>query len=211
MKSLINLTDQQLVHLYVEGNTNALETLVNRYKDRIYTSIYLLVKDKYMAEDIFQDTFIKIIETLKTGRYTDEGKFLPWAMRIAHNLCVDHFRRIKRTPIIKTSDDRNMVLQKCRLLRKLSLNPAHLNDGFFLQLIQQNPRLRQVYLSIGEVKEMYGNTPLAFSATSAAAAPRPPSNAPRSTSHDSLHAPPRPPAAATERRSSRPDTSSPCR
>src|SRR5678816_3972663 len=108
MKSLINLTDQQLVHHCVEGNTNALETLVNRYKDRIYTSIYLLVKDKYMAEDLFQDVFIRIIDTLKGGRYTDEGKFLPWALRIAHNMCVDHFRKIKRTPTIKTSDDRDI-------------------------------------------------------------------------------------------------------
>ena len=108
MKSLISLTDQQLVHLYVEGDTNALETLVNRYKDRIYTSIYLLVKDKYMAEDLFQDVFIRIIDTLKGGRYTDEGKFLPWALRIAHNMCVDHFRKIKRSPSIKTSDDRDL-------------------------------------------------------------------------------------------------------
>lgn len=108
MKCLINLTDQQLVHLYVDGNTNALATLVNRYKDRIYTSIYLLVKDKYMAEDLFQDVFIRIIDTLKGGRYTDEGKFLPWALRIAHNMCVDHFRKIKRSPSIKTSDDRDI-------------------------------------------------------------------------------------------------------
>jgi RNA polymerase sigma factor (sigma-70 family) len=108
MKCLINLTDQQLVHLYVDGNANALATLVNRYKDRIYTSIYLLLKDKYMAEDLFQDVFIRIIDTLKGGRYTDEGKFLPWALRIAHNMCVDHFRKIKRSPSIKTSDDRDI-------------------------------------------------------------------------------------------------------
>ena len=108
MKCLINLTDQQLVHLYIDGNTSALSTLVNRYKDRIYTSIYLLVKDKYMAEDLFQDVFIRIIDTLKGGRYKDEGKFLPWALRIAHNMCVDHFRKIKRSPSIKTSDDRDI-------------------------------------------------------------------------------------------------------
>lgn len=108
MKCLINLTDQQLVHLYVDGNANALATLVNRYKDRIYTSIYLFLKDKYMAEDLFQDVFIRIIETLKSGKYTDEGKFLPWALRIAHNMCVDHFRRINRNPCIKTSDDRDI-------------------------------------------------------------------------------------------------------
>lgn len=108
MNCLISLTDQQLVRLYVDGNTAALETLVNRYKDKIYTSIYLLVKDKYMAEDLFQDVFIRIIDTLKSGRYTDEGKFLPWALRIAHNMCVDHFRKIKRNPSIKTSDDRDI-------------------------------------------------------------------------------------------------------
>lgn len=108
MKCLANCTDQQLVHLYLEGNTNSLETLINRYKDKIYTSIYLLVKDKYLAEDLFQDVFIRVIDTLKGGRYTDEGKFLPWALRIAHNLCVDHFRKIKRSPSIKTSDDHDI-------------------------------------------------------------------------------------------------------
>jgi RNA polymerase sigma factor (sigma-70 family) len=108
MKILSNLTDQQLIHLYMEGDANALATIVLRYKDKIYTSIYLLVKDKYLTEDIFQDVFIRIIDTLKGGRYTDEGKFLPWAMRIAHNMCVDHFRKVKRTPTIKTSDDRDI-------------------------------------------------------------------------------------------------------
>lgn len=108
MKCLNNLTDQQLVHLYMDGDADALATLVMRYKDKIYTSIYLLVKDKYLAEDIFQDVFIRVIDTLKSGRYTDEGKFLPWAMRIAHNMCVDHFRKVKRSPAIKTSDDRDI-------------------------------------------------------------------------------------------------------
>jgi RNA polymerase sigma factor (sigma-70 family) len=108
MKCLNNLTDQQLIHLYMEGDADALATIVVRYKDKIYTSIYLLVKDKYLTEDIFQDVFIRIIDTLKGGRYTDEGKFLPWAMRIAHNMCVDHFRKVKRSPTIKTSDDRDI-------------------------------------------------------------------------------------------------------
>ena len=108
MNCLTSSTDQQLVHLYIDGNSDALSTLVTRYKDRIYTSIYLLVKDKYLAEDLFQDVFIRIIDTLKGGRYTDEGKFLPWALRIAHNMCVDHFRKVKRSPSIKTSDDRDI-------------------------------------------------------------------------------------------------------
>jgi len=108
MKCLNNLTDQQLIHLYMDGDADALATIVVRYKDKIFTSIYLLVKDRFLAEDIFQDVFIRVIDTLKGGRYTDEGKFLPWAMRIAHNMCVDHFRKVKRTPTIKTSDDRDI-------------------------------------------------------------------------------------------------------
>lgn len=108
MKTMNNLTDQQLIHLYLDGDSEALSSLVERYKDKIYTSIYLLVKDKYLAEDIFQDAFIKVIDTINGGRYTDEGKFLPWVMRIAHNLCVDHFRKVKRSPSIKTSDDHDI-------------------------------------------------------------------------------------------------------
>src|ERR1700709_2464613 len=108
MKCFNNLNDQQLIHLHMEGDADALATIVLRYKDKIYTSIYLLVKDKYLAEDIFQDVFIRVIDTLRSGRYTDEGKFLPWAMRIAHNMCVDHFRKVKRSPSIKTSDDRDI-------------------------------------------------------------------------------------------------------
>ena len=108
MNSLNNLSEKELVQLYLNGNVDALSTLISRYKDRIYTAIYLLVKDKYMAEDLFQDVFIRIIDTLKGKGYSNEGKFLPWALRIAHNLCVDHFRKIKRTPSITTSDDRDI-------------------------------------------------------------------------------------------------------
>lgn len=108
MKSLLHKTDHELIHLFIDGDLHALEVLVLRHKDKLYTSILFLVKDKYLAEDIFQDVLIKIIDTVRGGRYTEEGKFLPWAMRIAHNLCVDHFRKIKRTPTIKTSDDRDI-------------------------------------------------------------------------------------------------------
>jgi RNA polymerase sigma factor (sigma-70 family) len=108
MSPLTTLPDQQLVSLSIDGNMDALSALVYRHKDKLYTSIYLLVKDKYLAEDFFQDTFYKIIDTLKSGNYKEEGKFLPWAMRIAHNLCIDHFRKIKRLPTIKTSDDQDI-------------------------------------------------------------------------------------------------------
>src|SRR5687768_3034334 len=108
MKAFIKKTDNELIHLFVDGNIDALETLILRHKEKMYTSILFLVKDKYLAEDIFQDVLIKIIDTIRGGRYTEEGKFLPWAMRIAHNLCVDHFRKVKRTPAIKTGDDRDI-------------------------------------------------------------------------------------------------------
>jgi len=108
MKSLRTKTDHELIHQFRDGDLCALEALVLRHKDKLYTSILFMVKDKYLAEDIFQDVLIKIIDTIRGGRYTEEGKFLPWAMRIAHNLCVDHFRKVKRTPAIKTSDDRDI-------------------------------------------------------------------------------------------------------
>ena len=108
MSSLRKKTDHELIQDFQDGDLYALETLILRHKEKMYTSILFLVKDKYLAEDIFQDVLIKIIDTIRGGRYTEEGKFLPWAMRIAHNLCVDHFRKVKRTPAIKTSDDRDI-------------------------------------------------------------------------------------------------------
>ena len=98
------LSDKQLLGQYMSGNEAALETLISRHKEKIYTSILFLVKDHALAEDIFQDTFIKVIGTLRSGKYKEEGKFLPWVMRISYNLCIDHFRRQKRTPTITNSD-----------------------------------------------------------------------------------------------------------
>lgn len=108
MKNLLEFTDNQLVQSFCNGNNQALEILIGRYRDKMFSTILFLVKDKYLAEDLFQDTFIKIIDTIRNNRYTEEGKFLPWAIRIAHNLCVDHFRRIKRAPVVKTSDSHDI-------------------------------------------------------------------------------------------------------
>ena len=101
---LQTMSDQELVHLYLDGQEIGLEELLRRHKNKIYTSIYLLVKDSYLAEDIFQDAFIKVIGTLRAGKYNEEGKFLPWVLRIAHNLVIDHFRKDKRTPVITNGD-----------------------------------------------------------------------------------------------------------
>ena len=109
MKTLDQASDLQLIRAFQEaGDMQSLETLINRYKDKIYSSILFFVKDTYLAEDLFQDVFIKIIDTLRNKRYTEEGKFLPWALRIAHNLCVDYFRKVKRTPTIKTSENKDI-------------------------------------------------------------------------------------------------------
>ena len=97
------ITDGVLIKRYIDGNNAAFETLLKRHRSRILSSIYLLVGDRYVAEDIFQETFVKVINTLKLGNYNEEGKFLPWAMRIAHNLVIDHFRRSNKMKMISES------------------------------------------------------------------------------------------------------------
>lgn len=92
----INLSDQELVNRYINGDEIALEKLIYRHKDKVYSFILSKVKDVELAEDFFQDTFIKVIKTLKLGNYNEEGKFLPWVMRIAHNLVIDYFRKNNR-------------------------------------------------------------------------------------------------------------------
>ena len=96
--------DKELINLYLQGNQKAFEVLLTRHKEKIYTSIYLFVKDHELAEDIFQEVFIKIIDTLRKGKYNHEGKFLQWAMRISYNLCVDYFRRSKRRTKVSPSE-----------------------------------------------------------------------------------------------------------
>lgn len=104
MQTIHQQSDAQLIQSYINGDTTALESVIYKYKDKIYTAIYMLVKDQFTAEDIFQDTFLKIIRTIKSGRYSEQGKFLPWAMRVAHNLCMDHFRKIRQQIQVTLSD-----------------------------------------------------------------------------------------------------------
>jgi RNA polymerase sigma-70 factor (ECF subfamily) len=102
------ISDAQLVSNYIRGEESALEVLITRHKQRIYSFIYSKVFDRDISEDIFQDTFIKVIRTLKRGKYNEEGKFLPWVMRIAHNLVIDHFRKNSRMPKFDNSGDFNI-------------------------------------------------------------------------------------------------------
>jgi RNA polymerase sigma factor (sigma-70 family) len=92
----LDLTDNELVIQFVNGEAQAIETLIHRYKNKVYTYILLTVRDQQLAEDIFQDTFLKVIKSLTDGRYQENGRFLQWVMRIAHNLVIDHFRHEKQ-------------------------------------------------------------------------------------------------------------------
>ncbi|GAB1418233.1 sigma-70 family RNA polymerase sigma factor [Bacteroidales bacterium] len=101
----IELSDKELVEDYLRGNQSSFEVLLNRHQSRVFSYIQMLVKDRQLADDIFQDTFIKVIRTLKGGTYNEEGKFIQWVMRIAHNLVIDHFRKNKRLPIADNGPD----------------------------------------------------------------------------------------------------------
>jgi RNA polymerase sigma-70 factor (ECF subfamily) len=102
---LSKFSDQELVQAYLKGNELAIQQLIIRFKSQVYTYIICKVKNDALAEDIFQDTFIKVINTIRKGKYNDEGKFLPWVMRIAHNLIIDHYRKNTRMPFVKNSDE----------------------------------------------------------------------------------------------------------
>ena len=107
-----NIDDRELISKYLSGDEKSFEVLLMRHKDRIYRFVYMKVKDNALAQDIFQDTFIKVVNTLKSGNYNEEGKFLPWVMRIAHNLVIDFFRKHNKVRMISESssfsDDYNI-------------------------------------------------------------------------------------------------------
>ena len=100
-----SLSDAQLVSNYISGDENSLSVLINRHQARLYGFIFSKIQDRDAAEDVFQDTFIKVINTLKRGKYNEQGKFLPWVMRISHNLIIDYFRKNKRLPKFKNKGD----------------------------------------------------------------------------------------------------------
>lgn len=165
MITYLKKTDNELINLFKKGHSPALDPLVDRYQDKIYDAILYLVKDKNHADDICQDVFIKIIETLKSGKYKEEGKFLPWAMRIAHNLCIDYFRKIKRIPFIKNNEE-DQVLENINCTEKNIEEKliTSQNAGKAKELLEQLPEeQREVIvlrhfanLSFKEIAEMTG-------------------------------------------------------
>jgi len=92
---LIKMSDQELIREFLKGNQKGIEVLIHRHKEKVYTYILIIVKNQVLAEDIFQDTFVKVVQSLNRGKYSDSGKFLSWVIRIAHNLIIDHFRKEK--------------------------------------------------------------------------------------------------------------------
>ena len=106
------LPDNILIQQYLKGNNESFEILLTKYKQRIYSFIYSKIKDRDIADDVFQDTFIKVIQTLKKGAYNEEGRFVSWVLRIAHNLIIDHFRRQQRMPMYDTYDHEQDVFYR---------------------------------------------------------------------------------------------------
>jgi len=108
MNKRISPKDSDLIRQYRSGSEHAFEKLVDKYKSRVYTTIYLIVKDQAIAEDLLQDVFVKVVQTINSDGYNEEGKFQPWLMRIAHNLAIDYFRKTKRYPTIVMEDGENL-------------------------------------------------------------------------------------------------------
>lgn len=132
-------SDKELIRSYLGGNDSAFEILLNRYQDRIFSYLISLVKNRKIAEDVFQDAFFKIIKTLKKGSYNEEGKFLPWAMRIAHNLAIDHFRKIKKMPTISQNPSKNED-DDFDIFSVLNMHEASIEDDLIEEQIHKDVR-----------------------------------------------------------------------
>lgn len=131
--------DQELIKRYLAGNESSLEIIINRHKDRVFSYILMVVKSPAVADDLFQDTFIKIINTLKSGTYKEEGKFIHWVMRIAHNLVIDYFRKKKRLPIKENTDERDNF-------ELLNIKEESIEDIIIMDQIHKDLRLLIDYL-----------------------------------------------------------------
>jgi len=154
MKASTN-TDALLVSAYIEGNEAALSELITRHKQRIYSFIYSKVFDRDVSDDIFQETFIKVIRTLKRGAYNEEGKFLPWVMRIAHNLVIDHFRKNNRMPKFENSGDFNIfsVLSDSSLNAEKNMIKGQIENDV-RRLIEELPEDQKEVLIMRIYKDM---------------------------------------------------------
>lgn len=128
------VSDQELINRYLAGDEICLEQLIYRHKSKVFSYIHLVIKDKQTADDIFQDTFIKVIFTLKSGTYKEEGKFIQWVMRIAHNLVIDYFRKAKRIPVIDSQNDEYNIIDN------LGMYDESVEDRIITEQIHQDIR-----------------------------------------------------------------------
>lgn len=135
MNHLLKLADEELVALYSEGNNEAFDILLTRYKNRVYSYIYYTVKDSDLSEDIFQETFVKVITTIKQGRYVETGKFSSWVTRIAHNLIIDHYRQERNENLI--SNDEN---EETDLFNRKELSEGTIEDMLITHQIHADIR-----------------------------------------------------------------------
>lgn len=164
MQTIPHISDAALVDAYIQGDASAIETLIYRHKDKLYTSIYLLIKDKHTAEDIFQDTFLKIVRTLNEARYNEQGKFLPWALRVAHNLCMDYFRKVRKHIPITTPDGQDILsLFDMRETPSRKMETLQTNNNIRLLIEELSEEQREVVvlriygdLSYKEIAEITG-------------------------------------------------------
>lgn len=134
---VVQQTDQDFIKAYLKGDDSAFETLLNRHKSRVYAYIYNLVKDRDLTEDVFQDTFVKVIYTLKRGKYNEEGKFLPWVLRIAHNLVIDYFRKNAKMPMVgqkRTSEDDDFDIFSVLKVNQESIQDKMMKEQVFKDL-----------------------------------------------------------------------------
>ncbi len=148
-------TDQQLVNEYLAGKESAFEQLVRRHTDRVYGYVRMMVKDHQLAEDIFQDVFVKAVTTMKKGRYNEEGKFLPWILRIAHNLVIDTFRKNKRFPTVDGGpefDVFNIIKDEDKIADEAIIEDQINND--LRKLIEFLPEDQKTVLNMRQFQEM---------------------------------------------------------
>ncbi|MCD4790455.1 MAG: sigma-70 family RNA polymerase sigma factor [Bacteroidales bacterium] len=129
------LSDKELIGRYLQGNHASLEILISRHQNRIYAYILMIVKNKELANDLFQDTFIKVINTIRAGSYNEEGKFLQWVMRIAHNLIIDHFRKSNRIPVIDNSKNEDF-----NIFDTLNIMDESIEDRMITEQIHKDVR-----------------------------------------------------------------------
>ena len=127
------LNDQELVQAYIKGDQTAIETLINRHRSKVFTYILLTIKSQQLAEDLFQETFIKVVQSLRGGKYKDNGRFLSWVIRIAHNLIIDHFRKEKQMNSV-SNDDTEMDLFNSKKLSDRNIEETIVNNQIRAEL-----------------------------------------------------------------------------